>query len=67
MIILYYFTQKVLKGGFRSILESHLINHINSKFAITSKYLENGKIHINNIVKKMARTLARLLNEHKFK
>ena len=50
---------QVLKSAFNIHLDSHHINHMNSKTTINQKYLEIEKIHVNNIVKEMADIYAR--------
>ena len=42
------------------------INHIISKITVTTKFLGNEKVHVNNIVKEMAKLYATLVNEYKF-
>ena len=69
MIILYYFTDKNLKIGIRINLDSHHINHANSKLIITPNYTEFGMEarYINKIVKDLSVTYARSINQYKFK
>ena len=38
----YYFTDRNLKVGFKSNLDSHHFNHLNSKLTITPNYPEFG-------------------------
>ena len=65
----YYFTDNALKVGFNIKLESHNINHANSKLTVTPNYLEFGieTRYINKILKEMATIYARLINQYKFK
>ena len=42
MIIPYYFTNRNLKLGFKTNLDSHHINHANSKLTIAPNYPEVG-------------------------
>ena len=42
MINLYYYTDRNLKVGFKIDLDSHHINHDNSKLTITPNYPEFG-------------------------
>ena len=69
MIIPYYFTDKSLKIGFKIDLDSHHINHANSKLTITPKFPEFGieVRYINKIIKELSVIYARLLNQYKFK
>ena len=55
MINPYYFTNRKLKVGFKINLDSHQINHANSKLPITPKYHEFGikTRYVNKIVKKI--------------
>ena len=64
----YYFTDRNLKVGFKINLDSHHINHANSKLTITSNYPEFGiEIrYINKIIKELSVIYARLLNHYKF-
>ena len=67
MINPYYFSQR-LNVGYNIELDSHNINHLNSKITIRSKYnlrIENRDI--NNIFKEMALIYARLIGQYKFK
>ena len=54
MINPYYFTDRNLKVGFKNNLDSHHINHANSKLTITPKYPELGTevCYINKIINK---------------
>ena len=56
MINPYYFTDRNLKVGFKINLDSHHINHANSKLTITPNYPEFGKEvrHINKIIKELS-------------
>ena len=65
----YYFTDNALRVGFNIKLESHHINHANSKLTINPNYPEFGNEtrYINKITKEMATIYARLINQYKFK
>ena len=69
MINPYYFTDRNLKVGFKINLDSHQINHDNSKLTIIPNHPEFGVEfrYINKIVKELAVIYARLLNQYKFK
>ena len=67
MINPYYFSQR-LNLAYKIELDSHNINHLNSKITVRSKYdlrIENREI--NNIFKEMALIYARLIGQYKFK
>ena len=65
----YYFTGRNLKVGFKIDLDSHHINHTNSKLTITPNCLEFGieVRYINKIVKELSVIYARLINQYKLK
>ena len=65
----YYFTSRALQVGFKINLDSHQINHTNSKLTILPKYPEFGieLRYIIKIMKELAMIYARLLNQNKFK
>ena len=70
MLNLYYFSDKNLYHILKINLDSHHINHINSKITIssTSEYDNSIDMYlINNIVKEMCMIYARLINQYKFK
>ena len=69
MINPYYFTDRNLKVGFKINLDSHDINHANSKLSITLKYPEFGiEIrYINKTIKELSVFYARLINQYKIK
>ena len=69
MINPFYFTDRNLRVGFKINLESHNINHANSKLTITPNYPELGieVRYINKIVKELSVIYARLLNQYKFR
>ena len=56
MINPYYFTDRVLQVGFNITLESHHINHANSKIFIEPNYLDFGiEIrYVNKIVRELS-------------
>ena len=65
----YCFTDTNLKVGFEVNLDSHHINHDNSKLTITPIYSEFGieTRFINKIVREISIIYARLKNQYKFK
>ena len=69
MINPYFFTDRNLRVGFNFTLESHHINHANSKLTITPNYPEFGieTRYINQIMKELSITYARLVNHYKFR
>ena len=64
-----YFTDRNLKGGFGINLDSHNINHANSKLTIMPNFPEFGieVRYINKILKELAIIYARLINQYKFR
>ena len=66
MLNLYYFTDRTLKVGFKINLDSHHLNHANSKLTITPNYLEFGiEVRYNNkIMKELSVIYARILNQY---
>ena len=69
MINPYYFTDRNLKVGFKINLDSHHINHDNSKLTIIPYHPEFGIEfrYINKIMKELSIIYARLINQYKFK
>ena len=69
MINPYYFTDRILQVGFKINLDSHHINHLNSKLTITPNFKEFGieVRYINKIMKELSIIYARLINQYKFK
>ena len=69
MINPYSFTNRGLQVAFQINLDSHHINHANSKTTITPNYPEFGieLRYINRIIKELAMIYARLKNQYKFK
>ena len=65
----FYFTDRSLKVGFKINLDSHHINHANSKLTNPPTHSEFGMEvrYINKIVKEISVTYARLINQYKFK
>ena len=65
----YYFTDRNLKVGFNINLDSHNINHANSKVTITPNHPGFGieVRYINKIVKELSIIYARLINQYKFR
>ena len=57
-----------MKVGFKIILDSHHVNHANSKLTITPNHPEFGIEfrYINKIMKEVAVIYARLINQYKF-
>ena len=66
---LYYFTDRNLKVGFNINLDSHHINHANSKITITPNYHKFAIeiCYIKEIVKKLSVIYARLKDQYIFK
>ena len=69
MINPYYFTDRNLQVGFKINLDSHHINHDNSKLTIIPYHPEFGIEfrYINKIMKELSVIYARLINQYKFK
>ena len=69
MINPYYFTDRNLKVGFKINLDSHHINHANSKLTILPNHPVFGKEfrYIKKIMKELAVIYARLINQYKFR
>ena len=65
----YYFKNKNLYNILKINLDSHHINHLNSKITISSTTVYNSidMDLINQLVKEMAFIYARLINQYKFK
>ena len=65
----YYFEDKLFYNFLKINLDSHHINHLNSKLTIssTTEYNSIEMNLINNLVKQMATIYARLINQYKFK
>ena len=65
----YYFTDNNLRVGFKINLDSHHINHLNSKLTITPNHPEFGieTRYINHIMKELSIIYARLINQYKFR
>ena len=65
MINPYYFTHRALQVAFEINLDSHHINHANSKITITPKFSEFGieLRYINKILKELAMVYARLIKQ----
>ena len=65
----YYFTDRNSKVGFKINLDSHQINHANSKLTILPNYPEFGiEIrYVIKILKGLSVFYARLMNQYKFK
>ena len=69
MINPYYLSDRNLQVAYKINLDSHHINHLNSKLTITS-ILKNTRIEfrfINKIMREMAIIYARLINQYKFR
>ena len=69
MINPYYFSDRNLQVAYKINLDSHHINHLNSKLTITSNF-ENTGIEfrfINKIMREMSIIYARLINQYIFK
>ena len=69
MINPYYFTDEVLKVGFKINLDAHNFNLANSKLTITHNYpeLRYEVRYINKIIKKLSVIYAISINQYKFK
>ena len=69
MINPYYFTDRTLKVGFKINLDSHHINHANSKLTVTPNYPEFGieVRYISKIMKGSSIVYARLMSQYRFK
>ena len=69
MINPYCFIDNNSKVGFKVSLDSHHINHLNSKLTITTNHPEFGieVRYINKIMKELSVIYARLINQYKFK
>ena len=65
----YYLTDRAFKVGFKMNLDSHHINHANSKLTILPNYLGFGieTICNNKIQKEMAHINARIINQYIFR
>ena len=65
----YYFKNKNLYNILKINLDSHHINHLNSKITISSikEYYSIDMDLIKNLVKEMSVIYARLINQYKFK
>ena len=65
----YYFKNKNLYNFLKINLDSHHVNHLNSKITIssTTEYNDIDMDLINNLVKEMSVIYARLINQYKFK
>ena len=65
----FYFTDRNSKVEFKIDLDSHHINHTNSKLTITPNYPELGieVRYINKIIKKLCGIYARLITPYKLK
>ena len=66
----YYFKDKEFYDFLKINLDSHHINHLNSKITISSTIIEDEYIDIyliNRLVKEMATIYAKLISQFKFK
>ena len=65
----YYFTDRSLKIRDKNNLDSHHINHANSKLTIIPNYPQFGieVRYINEIMKELSVIYARIMNQYKFK
>ena len=69
MINPYYFSDRNLQVAYKINLDSHHINHLNSKLTITSNF-ENTGIEfrfVNKIMREMSIIYARLIYQYKFR
>ena len=69
MINPYYFSDRNLIVAYKINLDSHHINHLNSKLTITSNFQNTGIEFrfINKIMREMSIIYARLINQYKFR
>ena len=69
MINPYYFSDRNLKVAYKINLDSHHINHLNSKLTISSNFENTGMKFrfINKIMREMSIIYARLINQYKFR
>ena len=65
----YYFTDRIIRVGLKIELDSHNINHANSKLNIKPIYPEFGLevCYINKILEELSISYARLINQNKFR
>ena len=65
----YYFTDRNLKLGFKINLDSHHINHANSKLTIIPNYPEFWieVRYINKVIKELSVIYARVIYQYIFK
>ena len=69
MINPYYFIDRNLKVGFKINLDTHHINHANSKLTIKLTYPEFGTEtrYINKVLEELSVFHATIINQYKFK
>ena len=69
MINPYYFTERALRVGFNINLDSHHINHANSKITSIPNHPEFGieARYIKKVLKELSVIYARLENQYKFR
>ena len=69
MINPYYFSDRNLQVAYKINLDSHHINHLNSKLTIISNFENTGVEFrfINKIMREMSIIYARLINQYKFR
>ena len=69
MINLYYFIDSNLKVGFKINLDTHYINHANSKLIVKPNYPEFGieVRYLNKVIKELSVIYARIINQYQFK
>ena len=65
----YYFSDRNLQVAYKINLDSHHINHVNSKLTISSNFPNTGIEFrfINKIMREMSIIYARLINQYKFR
>ena len=67
MISPYYFSRR-FENQYKINLDSHNVNHINSKITITNKYnLPIEMIDVDSILREMSIIYSRIINQYKFK
>ena len=61
-----YISDRVANVAYNNNLDSHHINHMNSKMTMSSNPLDFGKNHANKRLEEMANKHARILNYYEF-
>ena len=63
----YYFSDRVLAAGFNIILDSHQVNHANSKLNVSPNNWEFEILRFFKIFKEMATLNARITSHYEYK